>query len=83
MGFGETMRGESPANHTWWTMEETLSYIGRDETGAAMAACIDNGDAETIRTVGKWLRRGMTIERVPSGWVRKHLFTDAPSSAEY
>lgn len=64
-------------------MPNGLSYVGRDSTGVAVAACVDNGDEETIRTVHKWLRRGMTVERLSSDWVRKHLFTDAPSSAEY
>jgi len=35
-------------------------------------------DARTEKAVAKWMREGLTIERVPVGWVRTWLLTQQP-----
>lgn len=60
--------------------QQTWSYIGRDKAGVAVCAAVDQPEwaKDTAKEVAKWLRQGLTIERVPVEWVRKHLFTAEP-----
>ena len=61
------------------------AYIGRNtiplkrfpQIGTAVCVVIDSpvGAKHTSLQVADWIRDGMTIERVPVEWVRKHLGT--------
>lgn len=55
--------------------EEVWAYIGRDETGKVVAVTSDTKDGRVRKDVSEFMRDGLTIERVPVEWVRKHLFT--------
>ena len=58
--------------------EQSWSYIGRDADRVVVAARVDTGCAETAKAVAKFIRQGLTVERVPTDWVRQNLMTDAP-----
>lgn len=51
--------------------------------GTVVCASVDDGTrlAETAKEVAKWARAGLIIERVPTWWVRKYLFTTERSCA--
>lgn len=63
----------------------TPCYIGRSTkptkhvpvAGTVVCALVDDGRdlAGTAKTIAKWVREGLTIERVPVWWCRLHLFT--------
>jgi hypothetical protein len=73
-------------------MTETWSYIARTTqptkywpmVGTAIAAAVDcpEMDKHNSESLAEWLRDGLTIERVPCDWVRKHLFTTEPYRSE-
>jgi hypothetical protein len=67
------------------------TYIGRETherranpVGTVVTALVDNpADPKyTAKTVGAWMRQGLTIERVPVEWVRQHLLTTEPYRGE-
>lgn len=58
--------------------EQRWAYIGRNADRVAVAARVDTVDAETAKAVARFIRQGLTVERVPTDWVRQHLMTDAP-----
>jgi hypothetical protein len=55
----------------------TPCYICRDADGVVVGAAVDKAEwaKDTARFVGKWIKHGLTIERVPSAWVREHFGT--------
>lgn len=65
----------------------TPCYIGRTtkptkhhpEIGTVVCASVDDaGQIEfNAKEIAKWLRSGLTVERVPVWWVRLHLETTA------
>ena len=69
-------------------MNDRWAYIARTtkptkhwpETGTTVAATVDEPSMQKSNAVeiAKWMRNGLTIERVPVEWVRKHLFTTEP-----
>jgi hypothetical protein len=52
--------------------------------GTVVCASVDDGTRikENAREIGKWLRSGLVIERVPVWWVRLHLLTADPYRPE-
>jgi hypothetical protein len=65
-----------------------LCYIARTTApterhpvaGTVVCAAVDDGThiKENAKVIGKWLRDGLIVERVPVWWVRRHLFTADP-----
>lgn len=70
----------------------TPCYIGRTTkptkwhpvSGTVVCATVDDGTRvkENARAIGKWLRAGLIIERVPVWWVRLHMLTAEPYRPE-
>lgn len=54
--------------------DEPVAYIGRDRAGIVCAACAADVD-DAKDTIAQWLADGLTIERVPSYWVRANFYT--------
>lgn len=63
------------------------AYIGRLRAAStkwpastAVAAMADDPryPKDTAKEVAAWIRKGLTIERVPVAWVRQYLFTAEP-----
>lgn len=72
-------------------MSEAWAYIGRIKqaskrhpAGTVAAAIVDDParEKDVAKQVAQWMREGCIIERVPVEWVRKHLFTTTPYTAE-
>lgn len=67
-------------------MSDNWSYIGRTTkpekrwpvVGTVVCAVMDEPSAKPDRAVAKWIREGLTIERVSVEWVRKHFGTAEP-----
>lgn len=63
------------------------AYIGRTtkpeknwpDVGTVVCVCADEPQARPDKEVAKWIREGLTIERVPVQWVREHFGTTAAS----
>jgi len=58
-------------------MSEMYAYIGRERGGEIICVAVDRPDClrQTATDVAKWLRSGLTIERVPVEWAQQHMFT--------
>lgn len=69
-------------------MSDSWSYIARTtkptknwpEVGSVVCAAVDCPEMQksNAKEIAKWMRDGLTIERVPVEWVRKFLFTTEP-----
>lgn len=66
----------------------TMCYIARETRpdqknpiGTIVCAAVDDPGQPgwAARDAAKWLRQGLTVERMPVWWVRKFLFTTEPS----
>lgn len=57
-----------------------FSYIGRKPCGCVVAAMVDNPDdaKETAKEVAKWIKLGLTVERVTHEYVRQNFTTNCP-----
>jgi hypothetical protein len=51
------------------------SYIGREPCGCVTCATVDDEDhkKDIAKDIARWVRWGLTIERVPHEYVRQHL----------
>ena len=60
--------------------EQRWTYIARKPDGeVCCVTAIDPRWAnDTRKAVSKWLKEGLTIERVPVEWARQFLFTREP-----
>ena len=56
--------------------ENAMTYIGKRECGACIALAVDmpNHKKETAKEVAKWIRSGLSVERVTVKEARKSLF---------
>lgn len=56
--------------------DETLCYVGVKPCGCAVAACVDRPEfaKDTAKTIARWIRDGLTVERKPVEWARANLF---------
>jgi hypothetical protein len=68
-------------------MTEVWAYIARLNAdnatyvaGTVVGAISDDPKfaKDTAKEVARWIAKGCAVERVPSEWVRKHLFTTQP-----
>lgn len=68
----------------WSYIARETAYGNKHPVGTVVAASVDTPDRarDNAKIVGKWLRDGLTIERVPVEWVRLYLFTTEPYHAK-
>lgn len=68
-------------------MSDVWCYIGRTvqatkyhEAGVVVCVTVDQPSMakDNAREVAEWMRDGLTIERVPVEWARRHMLTDTP-----
>ena len=52
-----------------------MVYVAKKSCGCIVAAIIDHPSLrlEIANTLGEWIKRGLTIERVPDEMVRNHF----------
>lgn len=52
-----------------------MCYVGMKACGCCVAAAVDKPEwaKETAKTVAKWMRDGLTIERKTVQWSRENL----------
>jgi hypothetical protein len=52
-----------------------FSYIGKKECGCIVAAFVDNPEhkKDIAREIAKWIKDGLTIERVTDDYVRENF----------
>ena len=58
-------------------VNEATKHCAAGEVAAVIVDCPEM-KKEVPKTIAKWLRDGLSIERVPVEWVRKHLGTTEP-----
>lgn len=85
------LTAEQRANTPCYIGRTTEPTINHPITGTVVCASVDEDSrvAQNAKTVAKWMRGGLTVERVPVWWVRLHLETaeiyrpgDSPPVAE-
>jgi hypothetical protein len=57
-------------------MSDSQCYVGIKSCGCAVAACVDRPELakDTAKTIAKWIKDGLTIERKSVEWARANLF---------
>ncbi len=79
--YGVRQMSETQA---WAYVGRTKSATKHHEANKVVCATVDKPQfqKENANEIAKWMRDGLTIERVPVEWVRLHLFTTTPYIAE-
>lgn len=57
--------------------DQQMCYVGIKACGCCTAVAVDRPEfaKDTAKTVAKWMRDGLTVERQTVAWAREHLFT--------
>jgi hypothetical protein len=53
--------------------ERRYAYVGIRPCGCCVAACVDVDPKRSAKFTGDLIRRGYTVERHPTEWVRENL----------
>ncbi|RVT91444.1 hypothetical protein EOD42_22575 [Rhodovarius crocodyli] len=64
----------------WAYIARTTVATAKHPAGRVVAATVDSAERQSsnAKDVAKWIRAGLTVERVPVPWVREHFFTTTP-----
>lgn len=64
----------------WAYIARTREATARRPAGCVVAASVEapGMEAANAKEVARWIKGGLTVERVPVDWVRQHLFTTTP-----
>ena len=62
---------------------EDFSYIGRKSCDCVVCAIVDMPDhkGDVAREVARWIKEGLTVERVTLDYAREHFVTECPHLA--
>lgn len=65
---------------TWCYIARTAEPTKYHAAGVVVCVTVDRPELakDNAREIAKWMRDGLTIERVPVEWARMHMLTDAP-----
>ena len=54
-------------------MRKELNYMAIDEDGRFVAVITANHPKGTAREIGRWIRKGLSVERCDNDYVRAHF----------